>query len=396
MPAKLIIVATVSFFLLISSCGGDGESGSETVLHSFGATITDGLEPLNIPIQAKDGNFYGLTFGGGANGLSTVDNIGTSGYGTFYKVTPDGAETILYSFGASDIDGYGPIGTLIQAADGNFYGTTEYGGTAGIGTVFKITPAGVETILYSFGAPATNIVVPNGVLQGRDGNFYGTTQLGGAYSSGSFFMLTPSGVETTLYSFSGVPSTNGYHPNGLIQGADGNFYGTTADGGAIEQGIVFSITPTGQESVIYTFGASETDGYEPLTTLTQDSAGNFYGTTSNGNSTIGGGTIFKVTPAGVETVLHSFTPSTDGSGPSSVIVGADGNLYGAAGVGPNGGGTVFMMTPAAEVTLLYSFVRNSTNGDGPTGVILGTDGNLYGSTAGGGVGNHGTVFKITL
>ncbi len=406
MPGERRIIETLCVLLLISGCGGDGANAptvSETVLHSFGATSTDGLIPGSSPIQAKDGNLYGLTTEGGTNGTNTGTYY-NSGDGTFYRITPEGVETVLYSFGASSTDGLGPTG-LIQGADGNFYVTTAGGGVHNAGTIIKINPAGVETVLYSFGASSTDARGPSCLIQATDGNFYGIAS-GGVGGYGAVFMVTPTGVETVFYSFdaSAAAPPEDVPGVGLLQGADGNFYGTLTSGGALGQGAVFRITPAGEENVIYSFGTSSADGYDPGG-LIEDSAGNFYVSTQNGGSTLAGGTISKVTPAGVETVLHTFTPSVDGSGPSGLILGADGNFYGSAGApGPTGGGTVFMMTPTGAVTLLYSFGNDtSIDGSSPSGVIQDPDGNLYGATSGGGAydipgttSTAGTVFKITL
>ena len=199
----------------------------ESVLYSFTGG-TDGGSPGAGLIQGSDGNFYGTTQVGGA-----------SGYGTVFKVTPAGVETVLYSFGGGT-DGSYPYAGLTQGADGNFYGTTEQGGANSLGTIFKVTPAGVETVLWTFGG-GTDGHNPYGTLiQGADGNFYGTTFQGGTNNHGTIFEITPAGIETVLYSFGGVPYTDGWFPQGgLIQGADGNFYGTTEAGGANGYGTVF-------------------------------------------------------------------------------------------------------------------------------------------------------------
>ena len=409
---------------LLAACGGDGSetsSSSETVLHAFGATSTDGTSP-NALIQGKDGNFYGTTYAGGANKLSAGYFSGAAGDGTFYMITPAGVETVLYSFGASNLDGLGPSGSLIQAADGNFYGTTMLGGAADAGTVFKITPTGVETVLYSFGASSTDAVNPSsGVIQGTDGNFYGTAS-GGAAEYGTVFMVTPSGVETVLHSFGGSTTDGQYPGGGVVQGLDGNFYGTTTYGGATTdvsnigtgEGTVYKITPAGEETLIYSFGSL--DGFGPTGTLAQDSAGNLYGTTSNdlnGTSpsvSTSEGTIFKVTPAGVETVLYTFPLNSNSGGvaPNSVTVGSDGNLYGTTENGGTGaGGIAFRITSDGAYSVLYSFgnsgatLKADPNGYIPNGVIQASDGNLYGTTSAGGAVSStslgaGVVFKITL
>ena len=204
-------------------------SGLESVLYSFGASSTDGEAPLRLALGA-DGNLYGTTNYGG-----------THGDGTVFRLTPAGTETILYSFGASTTDGDEPT-TLLQAVDGNFYGTTSGGGAHGYGTAFKLTPAGVETVLYSFGASATDGQIPDVLLQGSDGNLYGTTTGGGNFAGGTLFKLTPTGTMTMLFaSFGGSNAggscsggafnpPNGAIPLGMILGSDGAFYGFT-DGG---------------------------------------------------------------------------------------------------------------------------------------------------------------------
>lgn len=412
-PAAQASVAFGTAVSLVISSGFFASSATETVLYSFGASNTEAGSPIGL-IQGTDGNFYGID-GGGVNGS-----------GAFFKITPAGAQTVLYSFGSSSTDGYGP-NSVIQGADGNFFGTTQAGGAHGVGTVFEITPAGMETVLYSFGASITDGFAPNNLIQGTDGDFYGTTFDGGAnlfalgmpgHGAGTFFSITPAGVETVLYSF-GASSTDGNQPSGfgLIQGTDGNFYGTTTSTGNNPSvnpgGTFFRITPAGVETVLHSFGVSSTDGSYPRG-LIQGSDGNFYGTTgaggaNPGSANEGDGTVFKITPAGVETVLHSFGASnTDGSGPGGLIRGSDGDFYGITYYGganptsnfPSGTGAFFRITPAGVETVLYSFGASNIDGTVPDGVIQGADGNFYGVTDGGGT-NHtvsdgdGTYFELS-
>ena len=216
-------------------------TGMESLLTSF-ASGADGERPLAALLQASDGNFYGTTYAGGANSLGTV-----------FRVTPSGSSTVLWSFGAGT-DGQLPKGSLVQALDGALYGTTSGGGTLGGGTVFKITLAGAESIVWNFGSGSDGTDPEAAVIQGSDGNFYGTTALGGTQNQGTVFKLTPSGVETVLWNFDYI---SGSGPNSrLIQASDGNFYGTTV-------GTVFKITPAGVESTLWSFGTGS-DGYHPM------------------------------------------------------------------------------------------------------------------------------------
>jgi uncharacterized repeat protein (TIGR03803 family) len=340
-------------------------AGVETLLYEFNYLVdgsTDGADPDSL-IQASDGNFYGTTAYGGANpnGYTCCDGVGA---GTLFKVTPAGLETVLYSFGASFKDG-ATVDSTFQGSDGNFYGTTTAGGSAGGGgSVFKITPGGSETLIYSF--PGDLLIFPNGLIQGSDGNLFGTTANGGAHGLGSAFEITPAGVETLLYSFGAYPGDAGNNPREsfpgtMIQASDGNFYGTTGGGGAYGAGAIFKLTPAGIETVLYSFSGcfyicGSTDGSDPVG-LIQGSDGNFYGTTLFGG-VYAAGTAFKVTPAGVETVLHSFNGgyygdpgSADGYHPGAgLIEGSDGNLYGTTsfGGGEYGSGTVFKLTGAID------------------------------------------------
>jgi uncharacterized repeat protein (TIGR03803 family) len=363
----------------------------ESTLHSFGPTAgtADGASPYAGVIQAIDGNFYGTTTTGG-----------TYSRGTVFKVTPAGVETVLYVFGTNGSgDGTLPYGGLIQASDGNFYGTTYGGGANGQGAVYKITPGGVETVLYSFGTTGSSDGNGpyGGVIQGSDGNFYGTTYYGGTTNWGTVYKISPAGVETMLYSFGTAGSKDGNYPQaGVIQGNDGNFYGTTYSGGANNNGTVYKVTPSGVETLLYSFGSS--DGSFPHAGVIQGSDGNFYGTTYRGGANFGYGTVYKVTPSGAETVLYSFGGGyAYGFNPNAgVIQGNDGNFYGTTSDGGANGyyGTIFRLSPAGVLTVLYSF---GATGDGTTpnaGVIQGNDGNFYGTTSKGGANSGGTVYKL--
>ncbi|WP_157572459.1 choice-of-anchor tandem repeat GloVer-containing protein [Nevskia soli] len=388
--------AAVSISAFLICLSAQASPTVESTLYSFGATTSDGTGPEAALIQGSDGNFYGTTVGGG-----------TGRAGTVFKLTPAGVETVLYSFGsnAANNDGAYPYSSVIQASDGNFYGTAT-GGTHGTGgAVFKVTPDGIETLLHFFNPQdLTDGNTPQAALvQGRDGNFYGTTNYGGKnnrdpegdFGDGTIFKITADGTETVLYSF-GSSSVDGRTPIGtLILGSDGNFYGTTQYGGAHDNGTVFKVTPSGVETVLYSFGDRNADGAQPFAGLVQGNDGNFYGTAQYGgaNASIndgkGGGIVFKVTPAGVESVLYSFGGSgaNDANPQAPLVQGNDGNFYGAT---TYNGGLVFELTPDGTETVLSNFKASPLSG-----LIQGKDGNFYGTGAGGGTKNFGMVFRLT-
>jgi uncharacterized repeat protein (TIGR03803 family) len=366
-----------------------------TTLHSFDGT--DGENPEAGLVQATNGNLYGTTYGGGANS-----------YGTVFKITPSGTLTSLYSFCSQSgcTDGKNPYAGLVQATNGNLYGTTYYGGANGEGTVFKITPSGTLTTLYSFAGYPTDGAYPYaGLVQATNGNLYGTTYGGGPSSDGTVFEITPSGTLTTLHSFAGYPADGSGPYAGLVQATNGNFYGTTAFGGANEEGTVFKITPSGTLTTLYSFCSQSvcTDGENPLAGLVQATNGNLYGTIAYGGAN-GEGTVFKITPTGTLTTPYSFCSQsvcTDGENPEAGLVQAtNGNFYGTTYVGgASGHGTVFDITPSGTLTTLYSFCSQSGCTDGEyvyAGVVQDTNGNFYGTTIFGGANNVGTVFSLSV
>jgi len=302
----------------------------------------------------------------------------------------------LFSFNGAN--GSAPEAGLALGKDGNFYGTTALGGPNGFGTIFRFSTSGTFTTLASFnGTIGANPQCQ--LAMDANGNLYGTAPEQGPNFSGTVFRVTTNGVLTTLVSFN---NTNGAFPeDGLTAGNDGNFYGTTANGGSNGSGTVFRITPGGVLTTLVSFNG--TNGESPLGGLVQANDGNLYGTTGFGGTNSSFGTIFKITTNGVLTTLFNFH-FTDGEVPSAKLTfGSDGNLYGTTtfgglaggNVSVNGLGTVFRITTDGIFTSLSRFQR--TNGSNPSApLLLGHDGNLYGTTPNGGAGSGGTIFRILL
>jgi uncharacterized repeat protein (TIGR03803 family) len=342
---------------------------------------------------------------------------------TEVAVPPAPTFAVVHSFDYTD--GAYPYAGLVQGTDGRLYGTTFGGGCGkggegeGCGTVFKMTPGGALTSLYTFcsqgGNECTDGLFPYaGLVQGADGKFYGTTSNGGGGyddDNGTVFSITPGGKLTTLYTFcsqGGENCTDGSGPGGpLVQGVDGNFYGTTGAGGTNNYGTVFKITPSGALTTLHSFCSQGqppkcTDGLGPVAGLVLASDGKFYGTTGGGGA-YGYGIVYSITPGATLTMLYSFcslTKCADGVQPKAGLVqGTDGNFYG------TNDDTVFKITPSGELTTLYTFCTGGPpcpDGlDPEAGLVEGTDGNFYGTTESGGNNNGecgigcGTIFRIT-
>jgi uncharacterized repeat protein (TIGR03803 family) len=348
-------------------------------LYSFSGGSDDGANPNGL-MQSSNGVLYGTTQNGGSNS-----------YGTIFQLTTNGVLTNLYSFTGGD-DGANPFDTPMQDAGGNFYGTTFQAGQYDNGTIFRLAPDGRFTTLLAF--DITNGDLPfAGLTAGADGNFYGTTYQGGAYGRGTAYRLTASGVLTTLYSFANG-SDGGHIAAGLIEGSDGNFYGTTWKGGDYGVGTVFSISTNRTLTTLASF--DNTNGAFPFGGLAQDATGNFYGVASQGGA-FGDGTVFKITPAGQLTNLYSFTGGGDGANPrAALLLGADGNFYGStANGGVQGNGTIFVISPDGTLTTLVVF--NGLDGANPQAALTqGNDGRLYGTTHNGGVNNKGVIFRFGI
>lgn len=344
--------------------------------------------------NGKDGSLPGpqLTLDSAGNLYgSTVGNYPS--IGSVFKLTSTGALKVLYRFTGGQQRLF-TTGKLVVDAQGNLYGVDQTGGTSGNGSIFKLTQSGVFTVLYSFTGQADG-AYPNGVIRDGQGNFYGTTNLGGTFGQGTVFKFTPGRGLSVLYTFTGGSDGGEPFDAALYRDSQGNLYGTTMfDGGTISFGVVFKVTPQGAESVLHTFlGGS--DGAHPKGSLIADSAGNLYGTTSSGEH-LSGGTVFKITTAGVMTELHTFSGS-DGFDPNAgLAMDTEGNLYGTTfSGGTSNDGVVFEITPESAESVLHNFSGGSDGATPYSGVIINSEGTLYGTTGFGGTFNQGTVFQLT-
>jgi uncharacterized repeat protein (TIGR03803 family) len=310
------------------------KSGAETVLYNFTGG-NDGGEPLAGLIRDTAGNFYGTTFGGGS-----------SGNGVVFKLSKSGTERVLYSFAGGSSDGAHPWGSLIQDDQGNFYGTTVGGGSSNWGTVFKLSKTGRETVLHSFvGGSDGEFPYYTSLLMDKNGNLYGITSQGGTSNSGVVFKLSRSGKLTVLHSFTGG-TKDGCYPYGTpALDTKGNLYGTTYKCGSSGQGIVWKVDAKSTETVLHNFAGGSSDGAYPYAGVTMDAKGNFYGDTAYGGSS-GDGTVYELNKKGKLTLLHSFT-GADGELPIAGLArDAKGNFYSTAFEGGSGGyGTVWKLTP---------------------------------------------------
>lgn len=423
-------ITCIAFFFWATAIS----SSAQTVATLTSFDGADGTAPAASLVRGADGNLYGTTSSGGANG----------NFGTVFKVTPGGKLTTLYSFCSQSncTDGSAPQAGLVQSKNGTFYGTTYYGGTncvsgttnSGCGTVFEITPLGKLTTLYSFCAQNSTGTCNDGsspsaaLIHGADGNFYGTTLYGGGNVAdnncfcggyGTVFKISPAGKLTTLYTFCNLTNSNGSCLDGalpwggLVQAANGTLYGTTYDGGTgfnNKGGTVFDLTPSGKLTTLYSFchvGTTCLDGGYPYAGLIHATNGRFYGVTRYGGDNQWG-TVFAVTATGKLVTLHQFgaNGSTEGVTPySALIQAADGNLYGTTPEGGaytgtgNSSGTAFKITLNGKFTSLYSFCAQTKCADGSfpyAGLVQGASGDLYGVTFSGGTAGDGTVFSLSV
>ncbi len=350
------------------------------VLATFDSTAMNPVAPL---IQGADGNFYGTTSQGGP-----------SNAGTIVQITPSGVVTVLYAF-SGGADGGVPYGALIQDADGSFYGAASSGGAFGAGTIFRLAPGGNFGIVYAFSGGADGAAPYASLVRAADGSFYGTASSGGAFGAGTVFNVRPDGSFSTIYAFTGADD-GGYPYAGVTTGADGNLYGTTYAGGSSGAGTVFQLTPSGVLSTLYAFTGGA-DGAYPYAGVTVGADGSLAGATSQGNAN-GQGGVFRLAPDGTFTVLHDFAAdANDGAYPiGALIQAADGSYYGTTLFGgAAGAGTIYQVAADGAYSVLYAFTGADDGAYPYAAMVQATDGSFYGSSAFGGGQGDGTAFRLS-
>ncbi len=393
-PKRLVTAISLILASFIFILTGVAQAQTFTVLHSFPAYAGDGSQPFAGILRDSHGNLYGTTVFGGAHNAGTV-----------YEITKKGAEFVLYSFGSQTGDGSNPFGNLIRDSRGNLYGTTYGGGAFGYGTVFQLSPSGTETILYNFAGIPDGAMPRGALLRDSKGNLYGSTSDGGntlcglSAGCGTLFEISSTGKETVIYTFcSASGCADGSSPAGaLIFDKKFNIYGTTVAGGN-GSGVVFQLPTKGKqqdkETVLYSLGYMQVGAY-PFGGIVRDAEGNLYGTTNIGPGNDCGG-VFELTSTGVPSLLFGFQGFQNGCNPySTLFLDSNNNLYGTNSAGGSGtSGTVFEMSPDGTITVL----RNLSGTDGQTpyaGLIRDSKDNFYGTAEEGGVNGGGTVFTLT-
>jgi len=382
---RLQRAASILASILVAIATGTSFAQTYQVLENFEGT--NGATPqYGVPLQASNGKLYAMTAFGGTINCSPEAGFGC---GAIYELTTTGTFTDVYDF-PGGTNGYVPIAGLVEMS-GSLYGTTSVGGTGSCGTVFRTTFKGVETVLHNF--IGTDGCMPLTTLSNPvKGELYGTTSAGGSGNGGTVFKINSAGKLITLHEFCQQSNcADGSNPNApLVEGTDGNFYGTTLNGGALNLGSVFKLTPTGTFTLLYSFCSQFncSDGMNPYAGLVQAADGYFYGMTSNGAANFDFGTVFRISAQGHLTTIHSFN-GDDGFAPTgTLVVASDHNLYGTTQFGGTSRiGNIIRITTAGKVTQLYSFCSQQDCTDGSialAGMVQDTDGNFYGQTAAGG------------
>jgi uncharacterized repeat protein (TIGR03803 family) len=356
-------------------------------LYSF-TGAADGGDPYPAVIRDAAGNLYG-----------TTDYAGTAFAGVVFEVSKTGQETVLYNFCSlsSCTDGQYPYAPLVRDVAGNLYGTTQYGGTSNLGVVFKLSARGQETVLHSFTGGADGVYPYGGLFRDAAGDLYGTTESGGTSNLGVVFKISKTGKETVLHSFTGAANDGGEPlSSGFYMDAKGNLYSVASHGGTSGEGVLYKLSPKGKLTVLHSFTAGTTDGCYPYGTPAVDAHGNMYGGTG-GCGTSNLGVVWKVSKNGTETILHNFAGASDGQSPlAGVILDAAGNIYGTTNTGgASGFGTAFEVNKNEKFTLLHTFTGGTDGKYLYGGLILDPKGRIYGTTINGGTGGYGTVWRIT-
>lgn len=397
---------TLNLVAAVLACCGISQAQPLTLLYSFNqnnANHPGGWSPNSGVVFDQNGDLYGTTPIGG-----NMNDCLDYGCGVVYELSSEGTYTVLYSFEGAPNDGSEPYDGVVRDTKGNLYGTTYRGGSSACscGTVFKLTPEGVETVLHNFQSSPDGAYPTGGLILVKD-KLYGVATGGGGGGWGSVFEIAINGSDfTVLYNFCTLQDcADGATPWGTLAYREGNLYGTTENGGANGVGTVFQLAADGTETVLHSF-AGGTDGAQPIGGPVFGAGGNLYGTTYAGGAN-SYGVLWKVTLQGVETVLHTFDGHIDpdsGDGDSiesGLIADKEGNLYGFAQYGGGGNfGTVYELSPGKKgwtFTLLHVFAGGQDDGAAPLYGALTMDagGNLYGTTQSGGQANYGTIYKLT-
>jgi len=390
--APALIVAIVVFSAV------HAQSQVFNVIHSFASTPGDGNNPNAGLVADAAGNFYGTTWLGGHSTNCT------NGCGSIFERSSNGAFGLIYSFPGGK-QGSSPAADLIIGSNGNLYGTTQFGGTAGSGTVFEFAPStGIETMLHLFAGGVSDGCTPlGGLVQVPNGDLYGTAIGCGQYGGGVLFSVSPSGGYQILHHFG--QGLDGVGPQGDLALVNGVIYGTTQVGGNNRTscvygcGTIFSLSG-GAYSVVYNFGSVANDGFFPESGLLRDAQGNLFGSTVSGgainpNCSPVCGTVFKLPWRGRQTItLYTFTANNDGFGPRGRVTLYGGNLFGATGSGGNNCGAVFQVTLAGVETTLHTFNGPIDGCNGIGSLIVSSGPVVYGVTQNSGIAKDGTVFEI--
>jgi uncharacterized repeat protein (TIGR03803 family) len=361
-----------------NGASASGSAGGYTVLHSFTGDSNDGGDPTANVTLDKDGNIYGTAGFGGAHGDGVV-----------FELAPDGTQTILHSFNGSD--GSGPDGSVIFAKHGGLFGTAGSGGSSGNGVIFKLSSKGKYKVVHDF-STTDGSFIRGDLISDKDGNLYGTALFGGDNDDGTVYEYAADGTFSVLHAFNGTDGEFAEH--GVVRDKDGNLYGVTAFGGSDDEGTVYKLAPNGTLTTLHNFTGGGDGGFL-YGGLDIDKNGNLYGSTAEGGAN-DQGTVFEIANDGTFTTLYSFTGGADGGSPESDVLFANGSVYGVADAGGDEScqcGVLYKVTLGGEATALHTFT--GSDGAGYSAGIIRSQGAFYGTSSGGGADGDGVVFSLT-